>query len=258
VKQFIALTKKEFFESHATYRVYILLAVFAIFGLMGPMMALLMPVIFEMMAADMAAMGMTLEIPEPTAQDAWTQFFSTFAQMGTLALGIIFSGVMANDLNRGTLVNLLTMGLKRHTVILAKFFTATVLWTAAFLLAVGTAYMYTAFYFEMDTIAHVLLVFGAPWLFGVFMLALLIFGGTLFGNFYGALAVCFGVFFALIAVNILPAANRFNPASLAGGTLSIIMGAGEAADFIPAMFVCAGVIVLLIIVSILAFNHKKL
>ena len=256
MKQFIAFTKKEFFESHATYRVYILLVVFAIFGVMGPMMALLTPVIFEMMAAELAAAGMVITPTEPTALDSWTQFFGTFAQMGTLAIAIIFSGIMANELNRGTLVNLLTKGLKRHTVILAKLFSATVLWTIAMVFSVSIAYMYTAFYFETEAMPYFILTFGAPWIFGIFLITLLIFGGTVFGNFYGALAICIGTFFALILVNIVPAAARFNPATLAGGTLGLLTDASTPADIIPAVVVSVISIVCLVLGSIIVFNKK--
>jgi len=255
MRQFIAFTKKEFTESIATYRLYILLAVFLLLGIMGPLMAVLTPALLEMLAADETA-GIIIIMPDPTYIDAWREFFSGFALMGMLAIAVMFSGLMANELSRGTLVNLLTKGLKRHTVVLAKFFSAGTLWTAAIVLAVGVSYMYTAFYFDTEPIPHFLLVFGAPWLFGLFMIALSIFGGTLFGSFYGSLSVCIGVFFVLLFAGNVPAINRFSPASLASGTLGIIMGTAEAADFVPAVIVCAVSIVVLILGAIGVFNRK--
>jgi len=256
VNQFIAFTKKELWESVATFRLYILLAVFVLLGVMGPLMALLMPAILEMVAAGDS--GITIIIPEATAIDAWTQFFSGFAQMGILALAIIFSGIMGSEFSRGTLINLLTKGLKRHTVILSKFFSASVLWTAAIILSIGVAYVYTAFYFETEAIPHIVLVFGAPWLFGLFMISLLIFGGTMFGNFYGSLSVGLGTFFTLLFLNVIPAVERFNPVSLSSGTLSIIMRTAEASDFIPTIIICAVSIVILIMGAIAVFNKKKI
>jgi len=255
MNQFIAFTKKELWESVATFRLYILLAVFALLGVMGPLMALLTPAILESLAT--GDTGITIILPEPTYVDAWVQFFSGFAQMGTLALAVIFSGIMGSEFSKGTLINLLTKGLKRHTVILSKFFSAGVLWTGAIIISVGVAYVYTAIYFETEPIPHFVLVFGAPWLFGLFMITLLILGGTLFGNLYGSLAVGLGTFFTLLILNIIPAVERFNPVSLSSGTLAIIMGTSEASDFIPAVIVCTISIIVLVIGAIIIFNKKK-
>ena len=256
MNQFFAFTKKEFYESVATFRLYILLVVFVLFGVMGPMLAILTPAIMEMVAAGDS--GITIILPDPTAIDSWTQFFGNFSQMGSLALAVIFAGIMSSELSRGTLVNLLSKGLKRHTVILSKFFSAGVLWTLAITFSVGICWLYTAFYFDMADISHTALVFVAPWLFGLFLIALLVFGGTLFGNFGGSLGVGFGTFLTLVFVNMIPGAERYNPVSLAGGALSVMNGTGEAADFIPAILICVATIVMLLVGSISVFNRKKM
>jgi ABC-2 type transport system permease protein len=255
MSQFIAFTKKELFESVATFRLWIILAVFAILGVMGPLFAMLTPAIIDMIAAGDA--GITITMPEPTAADAWAQFFSNFAQIGTFAIAIIFSGIMGSEFSRGTLVNLLTKGLRRHTVVLSKFIAAAVLWTAALLVAIGICYVYTAFYFEAEPIAHMYMVVVAPWLFGLFIIALLVFGGTVFGSVFGGLGVAVGIFFALVFVNMIPGAERFNPVHLAGGTLNIITGTATAADFIPTLVITVAAVVLLLAGAIAVFNRKK-
>jgi len=253
MRQFVAFVKKEFHESMATFRLYILLAIFLLLGIMGPLMALLTPTILEHLAGGDS--GIIITVPDPTAMDAWAQFFSGVVEMGMPILAIIFCGIMSNEFNRGTLVNLLTKGLKRHTVVLAKFISAGILWAVSLLLAAGICYVYTAFYWDTEPMNHVLLTFGAPWLFGLFMISLLTFGGTLFGNFYGSLFTCFGVVLALMLVNIIPDAARYNPTALTG-TLSLINGTGEPSDFIRPLIVCGAAIVALIVGSIAVFNRK--
>jgi len=257
MSQFIAFTKKEFYESHATWRGYILLIAFILLGVMGPMMAMLTPAILEMMG-DMDGVGIVITMPDPTWIDAWAQFFSGTGQMGVVAVAIVFSGIMSSELSQGTLVNLLTKGLKRHTVIFAKFFVATIFWTLAVVVAVTVAYVYTAFYFDPEPINYFLLVFGAPWLMGLFLIALLIFGGVLFGNFAGSLAVCLGVFFGLMLLNIAPAMGRFNPVTLNTGTLGLITGTAAPGDFIPALIITAAAIIILLAGSVLMFNRKRI
>ena len=254
MKQFIAFTKKELYESAATYRLYILLTVFLILGVMGPLMAMLMPTIMEALMA--AEDSIIIILPEPTAFDAWTQFFSGILEMGIPVLVIIFCGIMSNEFSKGTLVNLLTKGLKRHTVILSKFLTAGALWLVAYVLAVAVAYAYTAFYWETDAINHAGIVFFSPWLYGLLFLAVLVLGGTLFGNFYGSLFSAIGLFAVMIAISFVPGASRFNPQTLTG-VMPLMQGNAEAADFIPTIGITAGLIVLFIIGTIIIFNHKK-
>jgi len=255
VKQFIAFTKKELYESTATFRLYILIAVFILLGVMGPLMALLTPTILEGLAGGDS--GIIIILPEPTAMDSWAQFFSGAVEMGMPILTIIFCGIMSNEFSKGTLINLLTKGLKRHTIILSKFTSAGFLWTIAFLLSVATCYLYTAIYWEAEAINHIFLVFGAPWLFGLFLIAILIFGGILFGNFYGSLFSSIGVAFVLMIANNIPGFSRFNPITVTG-TISLIRGTSKPSDFIPAVIVCGILIIMLIIGSIAVFNRKKI
>lgn len=255
MSQFFAFTRKELYESKATFRLYILLAVFVLFGVTGPLLAILTPAILEMVATGDS--GITIILPDPTAIDAWSQFFSNFSQMGSLTLAIMFAGLMSNELGRGTLVNLLTKGLKRATVIVSKFVGAGLLWTLAIGLSVGICWLYTAFYFDTADMTHTVFMFIAPWLFGLFLIALLLFGGTLFGNFGGSLGIGLGTFFALVFVNMIPGVEGYNPVSLASGALSVMSGAGSASDLVPATLVCIGGIGVLLAGTIAVFNRKK-
>lgn len=253
MKQFIAFSKKEFYESNATFRIHILLAVFLIFGIMSPLLAKLTPEIIK----SLGDTGVIIQIPEPTALDSWAQFFKNIGQMGILVVVIMFCGIMSNELSKGTLINLLTKGLKRNTVILSKFFVATILWLLAYLLCFSVCLAYTAYFWDLGDMNNALLAFAAPWLFGELIIALLILGGTLFGNIYGSLLSCLSVVIALNIVSIFPKTSKYNPVTLSGGTLSLLSGASEASDFIPAVIICTVLTVGLIIASVFVFNKKK-
>ena len=256
MRQFIAFTKKEWRESVATYRIFILLAVFLIFGMMSPLIAKLTPEIMKTLGETNP--GIVIKVPEPTALDSWGQFFKNVGQMGILVVIIVFSGIMANELTKGTLINLLTKGLSRKIVILSKFLTASVLWLFAYLVCLGVCFGYTAYYWDLGEIPHAFLVFVSPWLFGEWMIALVIFGGTLFGNIYGSLLSCFTVIVVLSMIGILPKASKYNPLSLSGGTLSILSGTGKPEDFIPALIICLVLIFLTLLLSIVVFDTKRI
>ena len=254
MNEFIAFTKKEYMESIRTYRLFILIAVLLIFGILSPLTAVFLP---EILGSIDLGDGVTLTLPDPSAIDSWTQFFSNVGQMGMLAIIIIFSGLMGSELSEGTLVNLLTKGMKRHIVILSKFIYATLLWTVGYALCLAVCYAYTVYYWPSDVISNAAFTFSSLWLFGVFLISIMIFGGTLFGNFYGSLLSCFGVIVVLALINIAPATQKFNPISLAGDTLTVLSGHNEIADYLPAMLISAGAVVVLLVLSILVFNKKK-
>lgn len=254
MNQFIAFTKKEFHESAATFRLYILLAVFLVLGMTSPLIAKLTPELLKTLGD--TGSGIVIQMPEPVMTDAWAQFFKNVGQIGMLVLVIVFGGVMSNELSKGTLTNLLTKGLKRRTVIFSKFLSATALWTFSYLLCFGVCYAYTAYFWEIGAMKHALLAFAALWLFGELMLALLIFGGTLFGNIYGSLLSCLGLVMVLNILSIVPKTAAYNPITLSGGTLVLLSGDAKPGDFIPAMIVCATLIIALIAGAIAVFDKK--
>ena len=255
MRAFIAFTKKECTEGLRTYRLIILAAVLLFFGILSPLTAKLLP---EILGAVDLGDGVSITSPEPSAIDSWTQFFSNIGQMGMLALIVTFSGIMASELSRGTLVNLLTKGMKRHTVVISKFISASFMWTVGYALCLIVCYAYTEFYWPASDISNSLFAFSSLWMFGELLIAILIFGGVLFGSFYGSLLSCFGVIITLALLNIAPAIHRFNPIGLAGDTLSLLSAQKEPADFLPAMIICASSVVLLTAASIAVFNKKKL
>ena len=255
MRAFIAFTRKEFVESLRTYRLIVLAAVFLLLGVMSPLFAKLLPELLN--GADMGG-GVILAMSEPVAMDSWAQFFKNVGQMGMLALIITFCGIMANEFSRGTLINLLTKGMKRHIVIWSKFLSASILWAVSYLLCLAVCYSYTAYYWPANILSHTLLAFFAPWLFGEFLIALLILGGVLFGNFYGSLLTCGGVIVVLNLLNIIPGAQKYNPVILSGDTLNLLNAQKTVVDFMPAVLICAAATVLLLVTSVMVFNKKQI
>lgn len=252
MRAFSVFTKKELMESLRTRRFVISLAVFVIFGILSPLTALLLPEILG--AFEMG--GVIITIPEPTAMDAWLQYFSNIGSMGMLVVIVVFSGIMAHEFSRGTLVNLLTKGLNRTTVILSKFFAASLIWTVIYLVSLGVALAYIAVFWEMD-MQNAVLAFVSLWLFGELLIAVLIFGGTLTGSFGGSLGMALGVIIVLGIVSAAPAAARFNPISLAGGTVTLLNGESAVGDFMPAVIICGVAVIVLVIASIVVFGKKR-
>ncbi len=254
MRAYFAFTKKEFTENLRTYKLMILIVVFLIFGVMSPLFAKFTPEILKAAGLDASALGMGT----PTATDSFAQFFKNVGQMGLLVLVIVFSGIMANEFSKGTLINILTKGMKRSTVILSKFTMSMVMWTVSYLLCLAVTYAYTAYYFTIENISNVFLTFSSMWLFGVLLIALVILGGVLFKNIYGSLLLTGGIVVAMTIVNIAPKLQKYNPITLSSDNMQLITAQKTALDFIPAVIICAVLIIVSVIASIMVFNKKQL
>ncbi len=253
MRAYFAFTKKEFTENVRTYKLIIMLATFLIFGIMSPIFAKLMPELLKTLGD-----GISITVPEPTAIDSWAQFFKNVGQMGMFVLVIVFGGIMANEFSRGTLVNVLTRGMKRYTVILSKFTVATLIWTLSYLLCLAVTYGYTAYFWESYDLHHIFLAFFSLWLFGILLITLLILGGTLFKTFSGSLLLCGGAVVIMSLVNISPNLQKYNPITLSGNGIVLLTGQKSTADFVPAVIICTLFVFILMTVSIMVFNKKQL
>ena len=90
MKGFTAFMKKELLEAVRSYKLVILLIVFAALGFMNPVSARYLP---ELVAGFLPE-GMHMEIPQPVVLDSWLQFFKNTAQIGLIAIFFIYSPSM--------------------------------------------------------------------------------------------------------------------------------------------------------------------
>lgn len=140
-----------------------------------------------------AIQGMTITAPRAVLADAYIQFFKNTGQMGLIVLLLVFSGSLVQELTRGTLINILSKGLKRSTVILSKYTAAMLLWTIIYCIAALTHIGYSLYLFPGEHLEHVFLSLFCLWLFG-----------------------------ALLLLNLLPRAADINPLSLASRNTSLL------------------------------------
>ncbi|MDP4177638.1 MAG: ABC transporter permease [Bacillota bacterium] len=255
MKAYTAFVKKEFCEITRTYKLLILMLIFLIFGMMSPVTAKIMPKMINSFMTD----GMKIIMPEPTVLDSWAQFFKNVSQMGFVILIIVFSGIMANEFSKGTLIIVLTKGLWRRTVIFSKFTAACIVWTGAYILSFAVSYAYTL-YFWKDSTNNYNLIFSVfcLWLFGILLISTIIFGGVLFNSNYGCLlfvCITIGIQFLL---NIIPKVQKYNPISLASNNMSLLKGQLKISDFTVPIIIAVALIIIFLISACAVFDKKKL
>ncbi len=253
MRNYLAFLKKEVLEYAKTYKLLIMLMVFAVFGITNPLMAKLLPEILGSLMTD----GIVMTLPEATAYDAWTQFFKNATQIGLIVTVILFSPVLSSELSKGTLINMLTKGLSRTAVILSKYTCMVLVWTISIALCFGLTYGYTVYLFPEGETANLLFSAFCLWMFGVFLLAILLLAATLTKSSYGSLLITGAVVVACMLVNIMPAAHRYNPISLATDNLGLITNAIEVPSLYCTILVSCLLSLLFLAISVLIFRKKQ-
>lgn len=254
MRAYLAFTQKEFLESLRTHKILIMFLVFMLFGMLSPLTAKLTPKLLESLITD----GIQITIPEPTAFDSWAQFFKNVSQMGFIVLAILFSGMMANEFNRGTLINILTKGLSRRTVILSKFTMASVIWTVCYMFCFGLSYVYTVYFWSGDEVLNLMLSVFCLWLFGILLLSVILLGGVIFRNSYGSLMFVAGFTAILFLLNIVPKLHQYNPIALASNNMSLLTGDTVPKDLTAPFIISIAIIIGAIVTAIGVFNKKPI
>jgi len=254
MKGYIAFTKKEVLESFRTYKILILVSVFFLFGMLSPLTAKLMPEIFKSLALD----GIVITIPEPVALDAYAQLFKNLSQMGMLVVLLVFSGMLSAEITKGTLINMLTKGLSRSAVIVSKFTVSLAAWTVSLLIAFVTTYGYTFYLFGSGNQPNLLFSLFCLWLFGAFLLSLILLSSSFTPGNFGGLALTAVLVVLMMILDVFPKLHQFNPIALASVNVALLAGTVKVSEVTPIVFITVILIVLSLAGSMLIFRKRRL
>lgn len=255
MNQISALFFKELIESWRNFKSIAILIVFIIIGVLSPFTALIMPDILDMVMKDS---GITAEIPESTALDSYTQFFTNMNQLGLVIFIIVFGSILTHEFNRSTLVNLVTKGLKRTNVIVVKSTFLICIWTVGYAASALVTYAYTLYYWD-ETVDHLLLSLAMTWIYGVFIISLIMLASTLFTNSF--IAVLFSVVTVVVAMvmaGIHPDAAGYLPQYLIGNNVDLLAGNIETGDVLWPSIVTVAVSLVLFTLAVLRFKKVQM
>lgn len=183
MKTLAVMLSKEWMESIRTYKLLSIIAVMVLLAVMSPLTALMLPDILAQSLPDLAGQ---VRIPKATYLDSYIQFFKNMNQIGLILLIIIFGNILTSEFSKGTLLILLTKGLSRKYVILAKWLIAILMRSVAYTLSATVHYMYTQYYFD-DQGNQQFLSYLMTWLFGAVMLTILMLASVLTKSYMGVL-----------------------------------------------------------------------
>ncbi|MHB9719894.1 ABC transporter permease subunit [Enterococcus faecium] len=120
MRQLIAFAKKELKENWRTGKIITLSALTVIFGIMNPLLAKLTPYLVQAMSTTLAESGISVQKITVDATTSWTQFYKNIPMLLIFFL-LLFSGILTSEYQNGTIINLLTKGMKRWKIFLSKW-----------------------------------------------------------------------------------------------------------------------------------------
>ena len=258
MRGYSAFLAKEFTEMVKTRKVLIILAVFILFGIMSPILAKMMPDLLSSMTESMAEEGVVISIAEPTVADSYMQLFKNFTQMGLIVVLLVFSNILSGELSKGTLTALLAKGLRRDSVILAKYTAAVFWWTVGLAAGTGIAYIYTILLFGAHDAHHLVFSVFCLWLFVCAIITLILLSSVIVKGSVGGLAISVGSIILMFIINIFPQAVKYNPIALASSNANIALGRVEYSQVLPAVWVTAALSIVSIFFTIVIFRKKAI
>lgn len=256
MKSMYAFMKKEWMEQFRSSQFIILGILFILFGVMNPSIAKLTPWLMETMADSLEESGILVTTVTVTAMDSWVQFFKNIP-LALIIFIIMESNIFTKEYQSGTLILALTKGLNRYKVVISKALVLMILWTVGYFTCFGITYGYNAYFWD-NSIAHNLMFSVLCWwLFGLWVISLIVFFSTLSNSNTGVLAGTGGIVLLSYFIGLLPKAKVYTPTMLMDGN-TLIYNLADTEYYTKALIVTGILFIIAIFVSIPITNRKQL
>ncbi|HEM3612601.1 TPA: ABC transporter permease [Streptococcus suis] len=254
MKSFIAFSKKEIFECVRTGKFTILGLLFLIFGIMNPAIAKLTPWMLGVLSNSLA--GKIVTEVTVNALTSWTQFFKNIP-ITLIVFVFIYSGLFTKEYESGTLILILTKGLSRYKVVLAKFFVMFTVWTIGYWSCFGITYGYNSYFWDNSIATGLIPATIYWWIFGMWVICLVVLFSVLSKSHIGVLLGTGCSVFGVYLISLFPKIWRYTPTVLMEGS-SLLIGTKTVEDYGIALFITILVSIACMLVSITLMNKKQL
>lgn len=256
MRQLKVFIKKEFMELYRGGKLLLLIILFVLFGIMNPAIAKLTPWLMETMADSLKDSGLTVTEVTVNALTSWTQFYKNVPIVLVVFL-LLFSGIFTSEYQRGTLINMITKGMKRWKVVAAKVLVMEVIWTVLYWMCFGITYGYNAYFWDNGIAAHPVYAAGCFYLLGMWLISVVSLMSVMLKNSSGVMMAAGGVFLITYLLGFLPDVKRYVPAQLASSA-NLLTEVGKTTDYGAAAMVTVLLTILSLICTIVIFNRRNL
>ena len=256
MKPLLAFMKKEYLEAVRTGKILMLILLFVLFGIMNPAIAKLTPWMMEMLSDTIAESGLIVTDVKVDAMTSWGQFFKNIP-IALIAFVLIFSDIFTKEYKSGTLLLVLTKGLSRYKVVLAKTMLLLSLWTFGYGLCFAITYGYNAYFWDNGVANNLFSSAALWWLFGVWVICLIVLFSSMLQNNTGVSLCTGGAVLLAYLMSMIPKAKAYSPARLMDAD-SLLAGAEGTDAYIKAIIIAVVSGAICIAVSVPVMNKKQL
>ena len=256
MRSLLAFFKKEILENLRNAKILILAIVFFVFGIMNPIIAKLTPMLMDLLSEELGESGMVITQVSADAMTSWMQFFKNIP-MALIAFVFLYSGTFTKEYSSGTLILILTKGLSRYKVVLAKTSVMLLLWTTGYWFCFMITFVINAFYWDNGISQNLFPTAIHWWLFGVFVVSLITLCSVIFKNYGFVLLSTGGSIFILYLIGLIPKIGNYLPTALMN-TTPLLMGTELPKDYLPVSLITAAFSIMLIEISIPILNKKEI
>lgn len=256
MRSFIAFFKKELLESIRSGKFIILAILFCAFGIMNPAIAKLTPWLIEVMSEEMAESGMIITEIKVDALTSWTQFFKNIP-IALITLVFMYAGSFAKEYESEALILILTKGLERCKVILAKTSLLILIWSLGYWLCFGITYGYNVYFWDNSIAMGLMPATINWWMFGIFTVILTVFFSIAFKSYSSVLIGTGSTVLLSYILGAFPKIFDYTPTKLID-TSKLLIGSISIDEYAPSLVVTITVTVVLFAISIPMFNRKQI
>ncbi|MCL5290911.1 MAG: ABC transporter permease [Actinobacteria bacterium] len=254
--------KKEIKAILRTYRIWVIPLIFIFFGVLSPVTAKFTPALVKAaIQADKTQQQIfgQIKIPEPTAVDAYGQWFKNLSQFGILALILTSMGLISEEKTRGTLALVVTKPIARTSIVVSKFLSQTGLLAASGAMGLGACYLYTILLFDKAPFRPIALSTLAFAAFALLVLSITIFFSALLKHQMGAGGLALLSVFALsILASLGRGLEKYSPGALPGMALKIATGSQAFSKTYPAIAISIAASVVMIAAAAYVLEHQEI
>lgn len=252
---FAVFLRKELRESLRTNRLLVVVAIFAVLGIISPLTAKYTPELLKSLGT--SGGGATIIFPTPTVKDAIAQFIKNVAGTGILVAVLLPMGLVAREKERGTAAFVLTKPLSRLAFLTAKLVSLGLTLTAGVAIGALATYWYTALLFTPVSLGG---FFGASLLV---LLSLLVYasftflGSTLLSAQLPAAGIGLAGWIVVSILGIFPGIEPYTPAGLLDPASRLALGLTPQHLWVS-IAASVAILVVVLLLALLSFRGQEL
>ena len=153
---------------------------------------------------------------------------------------------------------MVTKGLSRKAVILAKYTVAAALMTISYWIGYAATYGYTTLLWNDNDLSNVAFAAVSLWIVGFLYLSILMIGCVIFKQTFTSILFTGGIVAIISLLGMIEPIAKFNPFILTSKNVDLISGEAVPADFMIPAFISIVLSIFGVLIAIRLFNKKQL